>query len=105
MMEITQHAASIIATECAVREVPDSGGLRIAPKTAVHDGTARTLVIEFVPRPQPSDTVLREGDATVFLADGVDHLVGERVLDAEDGGTRPGGGAPRLVLRARPAAS
>lgn len=105
MIEITQHAASVIATECAVREVPDSGGLRIAPKSAVHNGTPRSLVIEFVPRPQPSDIVVREGDATVFLADGVDHLVGERVLDTEDGEARPGGGPPRLVLRARPAAT
>jgi len=41
-----------------------------------------------------ADTVVREGEATVFLADGVEGLVGARVLDAEGSGT-----PPRLVLR------
>jgi hypothetical protein len=99
MLEITPHAASVIAAECDAREVPDTGGLRIAPKKAVEDGARRSLVIAFVARPQPSDVVVQEGDATVFLAEGVDRLVGERVLDADDGGS-----PPHLVLRRRPTA-
>jgi hypothetical protein len=98
MLEITDHAASVIAAECSAREVPDSGGLRIAPKTSEQNGNVRSLVIEFVARPRASDTVVREGEATVFLADGVEGMVGARVLDAEGSGT-----PPRLVLRSRTA--
>jgi hypothetical protein len=94
MLEITDHAASVIAAECTAREVPDTGGLRIAPKSSEENGNVRSLVIEFVTRPVASDTVVREGGATVFLADGVAGLVGARVLDAEGSGT-----PPRLVLR------
>lgn len=96
MLEITEHAASVIAAECSAREVPDTGGLRIAPRTAAPDGSAGSLVVEFVARPRASDTVLHEGDATVFLADGVATVVAARVLDAE-GSESP----PRLVLRSR----
>lgn len=99
MLEITPHAASVIAAECNAREVPDTGGLRIAPKAAAHDDTTRSLVIAFVAQPQPSDVVVQAGDATVFLAEGVDRMVGERVLDADDGGN-----PPHLVLRKRPTA-
>lgn len=98
MMQITQHAASVITTECGARDVPETGGLRIAPKTSVNDGKVRSLVIEFVARPQPSDTILHEGDATVFLAEGVEGIVGARVLDAEGDAT-----PPQLVLRSLPA--
>ncbi|HEY3674108.1 MAG TPA: hypothetical protein VGN51_24460 [Acidimicrobiia bacterium] len=98
MLEITQHAASVIAAECGVREVPATGGLRIAPKASADDGKARSLGIAFVASPQPSDTVVHAGEATVFLAEGVERMVGERVLDAEDGAS-----PPHLVLRSRPA--
>jgi Fe-S cluster assembly iron-binding protein IscA len=99
MLEITQHAASVIAEECSAREVPETGGLRIAPKTSADNGNVRSLVIEFVARPRSSDTVLHEGDATVFLADGVAPVIGSRILDAEESGT-----PPRLVLRSRASA-
>jgi hypothetical protein len=39
---------------------------------------------------------VRSGDARVFLADGVEELIGERVLDADSNAV-----PPRFVLRAR----
>ena len=61
MLEITERAASVIAQACDAQEVAESGGLRIAPKTAVHDGSVHSLVVEFVDRPDSSDTVVRCG--------------------------------------------
>lgn len=96
MLEISDRAATLIAQACDQQNVAESGGLRIAPKIAVHDGSLQSLVVEFVDRPRASDTIVRTGSATVFLADGVDQLVEGRVLDAEHGGM-----PPRFALRAR----
>jgi Fe-S cluster assembly iron-binding protein IscA len=96
MLEITERAATVIVQACDAQEIGESGGLRIAPKTAVHDGSLQSLVVEFVDRPRASDTVLRAGPATVFLADGVAPVVEGRVLDADHDGT-----PPRFALRAR----
>ncbi len=98
MLEITERAATVIADACSAQELSEAGGLRIAPKTSVNDGAIRSLVIAFVDRPQPNDTVLHEGPATVFLANGLEKLVATRILDAKHGGL-----PPQLVLRSRPA--
>ncbi len=96
MLEVTDRAASAIAQACDAQEVGESGGLRIAPKTTVHDRSLRSLVVEFVDRPKPSDSVVHAGEASVFLADGIEDLMGGHILDAERDGT-----PPRFVLRAR----
>ncbi len=93
-LQITSDAVSAIVEHCEAREVPDTGGLRIMQKASATEGSVRSLVIQFVAQPQPSDIVLREGDANVFLAEGVEPIVGERVLDAKGSGT-----PPQLVLR------
>jgi Fe-S cluster assembly iron-binding protein IscA len=95
MISITTRAASAIADTCDSRIVPD-GGLRIARKALTQDGPKPTLVVEFVDRPRSDDVVVRSGDARVFLADGVEELIGERVLDADSNAV-----PPRFVLRAR----
>jgi Fe-S cluster assembly iron-binding protein IscA len=96
MLEITERAAAAIARACSAQEVASSGGLRIAPKTAVHDGSLKSLVVEFVDRPKSSDSVVHAGDVAVFLADGIAPLMGGRVLDAEHEDM-----PPRFVLRTR----
>ena len=96
MLEITERAATAIAQAFTAQEVDSSGGLRIAAKTTVHDGSLESLFVEFVDRPRSSDTVLQVGAAAVFLADGIAPLVQERILDAERDGT-----PPRFVLRTR----
>jgi hypothetical protein len=93
-MQITARAATAIASVCNHQHVSDGGGLRIAPRSPQSGVTVRSLVIEFVDGSHPWDTVLTEGEARVFLADGVAQVVGDRVLDV-DAGVRP----PQLVLR------
>jgi Fe-S cluster assembly iron-binding protein IscA len=100
VLSITTRAASAIADTCDAQIVPD-GGLRIARKKATQDSSKPTLVVEFVDRPRSDDVIVRSGDAKVFLADGVEELIGERILDAENNVV-----PPRFVLRApRPTAS
>ena len=95
MLELTPLAASAIANECAQRALPETGGIRIAPRRG-NEKTVRALVVEFVAEPDENDTVIRDGAAAVFLADGVERLVGSRLLDAESTAS-----PPQLVLRAR----
>jgi hypothetical protein len=98
MMQITDRAAMAIASVCNHQHLAESGGLRIAPRSRQSGVSIASLAIEFVDGSHPWDTVVTEGDATVFLADGVAELVGDRVLDV-DAGVRP----PQLVLRSPPA--
>jgi hypothetical protein len=95
MLHITDLAATAIASACHAQHLPGEGGVRIMPRPS--DGAATSigsLVVHFVERPQPTDTVVCEREANVFLADGVDRVVAGRVLDI-DGGVTP----PQLVLR------
>ncbi len=94
MLEVTTHAASVIASECERRELPETSGVRIYRRPAAKDVSVRALGVEFVREPRDNDTVIREGDAAVFLAHDVEHLVGARLLDAEGEGV-----PPRLMLR------
>ncbi len=94
MIQLTPFAASMIERECRVRSVPQSGGLRIAPRSSGPHGDVEALVVRFVSRPRASDTVIRHGEASVFVAPGVERLVGPRLLDAEGSASRP-----KFVLR------
>ena len=93
MLEITVRAATVIAHACSAQDLSESGGLRITPNTT-NNGAVRSLRVEFVDGPAPTDTVVQEGPANVFLADGLERLVGAAVLDAQSSHL-----PPRLVLR------
>jgi hypothetical protein len=95
MLSITTRAASAIAGTCDPRIVPD-GGLRIVRKAPTQEVPRPKLVVEFVDRPRSDDVIVRSGDAKVFLADGVEEVIGERILDADSNAV-----PPRFVLRAR----
>ena len=75
MLEITARAATVIAHACSAQDLSESGGLRITPNTT-NNGAVRSLRVEFVDGPSPTDTVVQEGPANVFLADGLERLVG-----------------------------
>jgi len=94
MLEVTTHAASVIANECERRELPETSGVRIYRRPSAKEASVRALGVQFVPEPGGDDTVIRQDDAAVFLAPGIEHLVGTRLLDAESDGA-----APRLMLR------
>ncbi len=94
MLELTQGAATAIASERGKRALPESGGVRIFPRRTKNEESVHALVVEFVSKPEDGDTIVRRGDAAVFLAAGVDAIVGSRVLDAQHTGS-----PPQFVLR------
>ncbi len=94
MLEMTQLAATAIASECGRRALPESGGVRIFPRRTKNEESVHALIVEFVAEPEDGDTIVREGDAAVFLADGVEAIVGSRILDAQHAGS-----PPQLMLR------
>ena len=99
MLKLTSLAATTIAAEHDERALPGSGGVRIFPRKTKNERTVHALVVEFVAEPEVGDTIVRRDDAAVFLAEGVDALVGSRVLDAQR--TPPSEGAPpQFVLLA-----
>jgi Fe-S cluster assembly iron-binding protein IscA len=96
MLELTEEAATAIAHECAKRRLPATAGVRIYPRRTKNDTSIEALVVEFVSSPEDDDIVVQERGANVFLARGVDEIIGSRVLDAR-GVASP----PQLLLRAR----
>ncbi len=95
MLELTQLAATTIASERGKRALPESGGVRVFPRRTKNERSVHALVVEFVAEPEDGDTIVRRGDGAVFLAEGVDAIVGSRVFDADNTGS-----PPQFVLRA-----
>lgn len=96
MLDLTAGAANAIVAECRKRRLPETAGVRIYPRRTKHDHCIEALVVEFVGAPEDDDVVIRRGDAGVFLADGVDEIVGSRMLDVKHPAS-----PPQLLLRAR----
>jgi hypothetical protein len=97
MLEMTRQAADVIATQCEKRALPATAGIRIYPRRTKQPDSVQTLVVEYVVGAEEGDTIIRHGAAAVFLAEGVDEIVGSRVLDAQDAGAP----SPQLLLRGR----
>jgi hypothetical protein len=97
MLALTQDAATLISTECERRALPSTAGIRIFRRQTKRPTSVQTLVVEYVEEPEDDDTVVRRGSAAVFLAEGVDDVVGSRVLD-----THRQVSPPQLLLRAAP---
>lgn len=95
MLEITDVAATAIARECAKRKLPATAGIRIYPRRTKNDACVEALVVEYVASPEDDDVVIRDGVASVYLACGVDEIVGSRVLDVQRVAS-----PPQLLLRA-----
>jgi hypothetical protein len=96
MLEMTPQAADVIATQCEQRALPATAGIRIYPRRTKKPDSVQTLVVEYVDGAEEGDTIIRHGSAAVFLAEGVDRIVGSRVLDAKD----TAASSPQLLLRA-----
>jgi hypothetical protein len=96
MLALTQQAATLISKECQRRALPSTAGVRIYRRQTKKPMSVQTLVVEYVEDAEDGDTVVRHGPAAVFLAEGVDEIIGSRVLDAQHR-TSP----PQLLLRAQ----
>jgi hypothetical protein len=97
MFEMTRQAADAIATQCEKRSLPATAGIRIYPRRTRKPDSLQTLVVEYVDGAEEGDSIIRHGSAAVFLAEGVDEIVGTRVLDVQDSAAP----SPQLLLRTR----
>ena len=78
MLQLTDQAASTIASVCAENGAGQSGGLRISG-TASNGETA--LDFEVVTGALDGDAVVREGDAVLFLDDVASAVLDDKMLD------------------------
>jgi Fe-S cluster assembly iron-binding protein IscA len=77
VLTLTDNAASQIRNLIAQPDVPDDGGVRIAPSP---DGASLTLALAVAPA--AGDAVVDEDGARVFLAPEAEQLLDDKRLDA-----------------------
>jgi Fe-S cluster assembly iron-binding protein IscA len=86
MLTISETAAEAITTLLAHQgELPDDAGARIAA-----DGEGEGLELALVAGPARDDTVIRRGEAVVYVDQQAAQVLGDKVLDVERV-TSPGG--------------
>jgi len=89
MLTLTQTAAEAVEELVARVPLAEDGGVRIRDT-----GSSEGFEMSVVPVPDPTDTVVVEGRARVFLDDVAAAALDDRVLDAE----LAGDGAVRFAL-------
>ena len=88
MLTLTDNAQSLVRDITSQPDVPDGGGLRIAPAPAPGQ-----LQVSIAPAPEPGDQVVDEGGARVFVEPQTAEMLADSTLDAQ-----PGADGPALVL-------
>lgn len=84
MLTVTDNAQTLVKDLTDKAEVPDTGGVRIAPAAA-----AGQLEVSIAPEPQPGDEVVGDEGARVFVEEQTAALLADSTLDAQ-GGEQPG---------------
>lgn len=85
-LTLTDKASTVVKAIAAQSTDSESGGLRIAA-----DGEAADFSISVVPAPVPTDTLVENDGARVFLDPSAAEALAEAVLDADiadDGAVR-----------------
>ena len=87
MLTLTDNASTAIKNLTDQTAVSDDTGLRIS--TA--DDTTGSLKVELTPTPEPTDKVVEDAGARVFLEERAAAVLSDKVLDAQldgDGSVR-----------------
>jgi iron-sulfur cluster assembly protein len=87
MLTLTENASAAIKNLTDQTAVSGDGGLRIS--TA--DDAAGSLKVELAPTPEPTDQLVEDAGARVFLEEGAAAVLSDKVLDAQldgDGSVR-----------------
>lgn len=82
MLTLTDDAQTLVRDITARPEVPEGGGLRIAPASS-----SEGLEVSLAAEPAPGDQVIDEGGARVFVEEQVASLLEESTLDADPSGS------------------
>lgn len=78
MLTVSPAASEAIRGLLANPELPDDGGIRIAPAT----GQEGAMELSIREEPETGDEVVEEGGANVYLDAGVVDALDDKVLDA-----------------------
>lgn len=85
MLTLTDNAQTLVRDITDRPEVPEGGGLRIAPAAS-----AEGLEVSLAAEPAPGDQVIDEGGARVFVEPQVATLLDDSTLDADPSGAGSG---------------
>jgi Fe-S cluster assembly iron-binding protein IscA len=85
VLTLTGNAQTLVRDITARPEVPDGGGLRIAPAPS-----AEGLEVSLAAEPVPGDQVIDADGARVFVEPQVATLLDESTLDADPSGAGSG---------------
>lgn len=86
MLTLTDNAQTLVRDITDRPEVPDGGGLRIAPANGTEG-----LEVSLAAEPAPGDQVIDEGDgARIFVEPQVATLLESSTLDADPSGSGSG---------------
>ena len=92
MFKLTPAAEAVLTSVRDQAGKPETYGVRFfASSQPAEQGR---LAFDFVPAPDPDDTVDEAGDLNTYVASDVDQMVGDAVVDIETVGDQQG-----LVLR------
>jgi iron-sulfur cluster assembly protein len=87
MLTLTQNASAAIKNLTDQTAVSDEGGLRISTT----DDATGSLKVELTPTPEPTDQLVEDAGARVFLEERAADALSDKVLDAQldgDGSVR-----------------
>ncbi|MPZ59733.1 MAG: Fe-S cluster assembly protein HesB [Propionibacteriales bacterium] len=79
MLTLTENASTIIKTITGSGEESETSGLRISSETS----DSPDLSVAAAGGPEPSDQVIEEGGARVFLEENAAVTLDDKVLDAQ----------------------
>ena len=79
MLTLTENASSLIKNLAEQTSVADDAGLRISTT----DADSTNFAVDFTPAPEPSDQVVENAGARVFLEENAATALSDKVLDAQ----------------------
>ncbi|PPF31288.1 Fe-S cluster assembly protein HesB [Rathayibacter tritici] len=85
MLTLTDTASTVVTTITGQTQTPIGGGLRITGT----DLDASTFAVAVAAAPEPTDTVVEQDGARLFLDGAASVVLGDKVLDAhvDEGGS------------------
>jgi len=94
MLTLTENASAAIKNLTHQTAVAGDAGLRISTT----DDATGSLKVELTPTPEPTDELVEDAGARVFLEEGAAAALSDMVLDAQ----LDGDGAVRFAVAQRP---
>jgi iron-sulfur cluster assembly protein len=86
MLALTTEAQEAIEDLLSASSIPDSAGVRIAPRVDLNGASLGQLEVKVATVPAEADQVIDEGGARVFVDESATDFLDDKVLDANVSG-------------------